>query len=129
MAENKVMRNDNIKKINEMLTSKTALDVLQKLSALEGSVKNLKKKIDDKLDLFAKQKAEAQAKVVETVTEEVKVEEKPIVVKEEPKPVEVKAEPIQEVKEVEKVKEVNNLEQNSNSSMLFGREDGQNFFG
>ncbi len=101
MAENKVMRNDNIKKINEILTSKTALEVLQKLSALEGSVKSLKKKIDDKLDSFSKQKAQEQAKEVETVTEEIKVEEKPIVKED---PVEVKTEPIQEVKEVEEVK-------------------------
>ena len=101
MADNKVMRNDNIKKINEILTSKTALDVLQKLSTLESNVKNLKKKIDDKLDLFAKQKAQEQAKVVESVPEEAKVEEKSIV-KEVPKAIEpevVTTEQVEEVKE------------------------------
>ena len=99
MADNKVMRNDNIKKINEILTSKTALDVLQKLSTLESNVKNLKKKIDDKLDLFAKQKAQEQAKVVESVPEEAKVEEKPIV-KEVPKAIEPEVVTIEQVEEV-----------------------------
>ena len=94
MADNKVMRKENIKKINEMLTAGLALETLNKLTALENGVKGLKKKIEEKLSSLAEKKA---LEKVETVKEEVieKVQEKPI----EEKVVEVKETIIEPEKE------------------------------
>lgn len=94
MADNKVMRKENIKKINEMLTAGLALETLNKLTALENGVKGLRKKIEEKLSSLAEKKT---LEKVETVKEEVieKVQEKPI----EEKVVEVKETIIEPEKE------------------------------
>ena len=113
MAENKTMRIENIKKINEMLAKGVLTQALSANDSTENSVKTLKKQIEERLNLIALKKAEEKSKenkeeVVEVpVVEEAKqaepVKEEAPVTTSEPKE-EVKSSPV-EVKEEIPVKE------------------------
>ena len=83
MAENKTMRNDNIKKINEMLTKSAFQQTLGAVSSIEADAKALKKQIEEKLNLLMLKKAEEKAE--QAVVE--KAEEVVVPVQPEPAPV------------------------------------------
>ena len=80
MAENKTMRNDNIKKINEMLTKGVFSQVLSDVNSVDASVKALKKQIEEKLNLLATKKAEEKAKQEQQVEVVAKPEPASVVV-------------------------------------------------
>ena len=86
MAEKKEMHIENLKKINELITSGKLRDISAVFTALEKEVKGIKSKIDQKLASFAMPKEE--------VVEE-KSQEAPVV------PVEVKEEANKPAKPVE----------------------------
>ena len=87
MAENKTMRNDNIKKINEILTKGTLSEVLKSANGTEADVKSLKKSIEEKINFFKSQKAQEVQKAKEEVVKK----------EDEVAKVEVVAEPVKEV--------------------------------
>ena len=99
MAE-KTMRNENIKKVND-LTKGAIAQVLQDLTDTEQGVKAFKKLLEEKSKAFALKK---QEEAVQPIVEEVKTVEEPIA---EPAPVvEVKEEKVEKQEEVQQQQEV-----------------------
>ena len=58
MAENKTMRNDNIKKINEILAKDSLKQTASLFAETEKGVKELKKQLEEKLNEIKAKKAE-----------------------------------------------------------------------
>ena len=124
MAENKTMRQENIKKINELLSKGNVSQTITAFSSTESGVKAFKKQLEEKLSALKAKKAEDAIPVQEKPVEEAKpvVEKKEVPVpkkekeevKNEPAPVPeqtvveeqpAKQEPVEEVKPVEVKKE------------------------
>ena len=67
MAENKTMRNDNIKKINEILAKDSLKQTASLFAETEKGVKELKKQLEEKLNEIKAKKAEQLAKETQPV--------------------------------------------------------------
>ena len=78
MAENKKMRTENIKLVNEIFTKGSITQILNEISKTESGIKSFKKQVEEKLSALAAAKMEKQATIQQ---ENPKVEE--VVVKEE----------------------------------------------